>query len=274
MLRIIFLMALPLLAIANEIPNNNCEDLFHAREEGLEASQQAYNCFQQNLPNEIEKENMAHDLNQMSYLKFFMAEYFMEEKTEFLSDAIDLSEKALLLFGAKYSIPTYETLSAFEKKVLAVSLYNYGLTTSRYVDIKGQWEAIKRMGDIKRSMDSILRIKEDSTAVYGAHRTLGIFHMKVPAIAGGKIELSKQYLTHAIESSLYNGDLSLYPANNIAYSDLMLKLGNNEESCRQLQLVAVLTEADVRAMDNDLFYESMEKVKEAKSLYNSRKCEK
>jgi hypothetical protein len=270
MLKIIFLIAFPILTLAND----NCAELFRAREEGLAAAKNAYLCYKENLPNETAKENIAHHLNQMSYLKFFMAEYFMEEKTDFLLDAIDLSEKALLLFGQKYSIPAYEKLMASEKKVLAVSLYNYGLTTSRYVDIKGQWEAIKRMGDIKRSMDSILRIKEDSTAVYGAHRTLGIFHMKVPAIAGGKIELSKQYLTLAIENSRDNGDISLYPANNIAYSDLMLKLGNNEESCRQLQMVAVLTESDIRSMKNDLFYESMEKVKEAKSLLNSRKCAK
>ena len=116
MLRIIFLMALPLLAIANEIPNNNCEALFHAREEGLEASQQAYNCFQQNLPNEIEKENMAHDLNQMSYLKFFMAEYFMEEKTEFLSDAIDLSEKLSYFLEPSIQSPLMKLYRLLKKK--------------------------------------------------------------------------------------------------------------------------------------------------------------
>lgn len=253
--------------------NDNCDELFIKREEGLSASKLAFNCYQVNLANQKERVSISHHLNQMSYLKFFMAEFFMEEKTDVLLEAIDLSEKSLLLFGTKYSIPTYEKLSPSEKKSLADSLYYYGLTTSRYIDIKGQWEAIKRMGDIKRSMDSLIRIKEESTAFFGAHRTLGIFHMKVPAIAGGKIELSKQYLLYAIENSKFSGDLSLFPANNIAYSELLMKLDKKEESCHQLKIVAELSEPEVRSMDNNLFYETMEKVKEAKELIQTRKCE-
>ena len=269
MLKIIFLMTFSMLANANDI----CDDLYKKREEGLIASELAFNCYRGNLSNQIEKISISHHLNRMSYLKFFMAEFFMEDKIDFLLEALDLSEKSLLLFGPKYSIPTYEQLSPEEKKPLAESLYYYGLVTSRYIDIKGQWEAIKRMGDIKRSMDSLIRIKEESTAYYGAHRTLGIFHMKVPAIAGGKIELSKQYLLYAIENTKFNGDLSLFPANNIAYSELLMKLGDKEESCHQLKIVANLSEQEVRSMDNNLFYETMEKVREAKELIQSRQCE-
>ena len=52
-----------------------------------------------------------------------------------------------------------------------------------------------------------------------------------------------------------------------------MKLGDKEESCHQLKIVANLSEQEVRSMDNNLFYETMEKVREAKELIQSRQCE-
>jgi tetratricopeptide (TPR) repeat protein len=268
MLSLILFLTLPYLAFGSQ----SCDELFMAREKGLEQSQSAFTCYQQNIKTQSQKQDIAHHLNRMSYLKFFIAEYLVQEKEELLLEAIEFSEKSLLLFGPKYSVPTYMKLEPIEKQLVASALYNYGLSTARYVDIKGKWEAIKRMEDIKRSMDSIIRIKEETTAFYGAHRTLGIFHMKVPFIAGGRIELSKKYFAEALENTRFSGEISLYPANNLVFSDLMYKLGQNDESCRHLILIAKLTENDVRAMENDLFLETMEVIKEAKELLVSRKC--
>jgi hypothetical protein len=250
----------------------NCEELYINREQGLSTATDALKCFEQDLATLINKEQKAHAFNRMSYLKFFIAEYHLAEKEETLLEAINLAEKSLLLFGTKYAVTEYMNLSAVEKKLLAEALYNYGLTTARYIDIKGQWEAIKRMEDIKRSMNTIIRIKEEATAFYGAHRTLGIFHTKVPVIAGGKIELAKQYMQTVLENTPFSGDISRYPANNLAYADLMFKLENKKEYCHHLNLVAALTETEVRAMDNGLFFETMQSVKDAKKLVTSRKC--
>ena len=252
--------------------NPGCEVLFQTREIGMSEANEALQCYEKDLSTLSNKEQKAHALNRMSYLKFFIAEYHLTEKEETLLQAINLAEKSMLMFGTKYAVSEYMNLSASEKKLLAEALYNYGLTTARYIDIKGQWEAIKRMEDIKRSMNTIIRIKEEPTAFYGAHRTLGIFHTKVPVIAGGKIELAKQYMQTVLENTSFTGDVSLYPANNLAYADLMYKLENKKEYCHHLNIVAALTETEVRAMENGLFFESMQAVKDAKKLVISRKC--
>ena len=252
--------------------NSTCEELYLDREKGQSEAVEALNCYKKDQTTLSDKEQKAHALNRMSYLKFFIAEYYLTEKEDTLLEAIDLAEKSMLLFGTKYAVTEYMNLTASEKKLLAEALYNYGLTTARYIDIKGQWEAIKRMEDIKRSMNTIIRIKEETTAFYGAHRTLGIFHTKVPVIAGGKIELAKQYMQIVLTNTQFMGDVSLYPANNLAYADLMFKLENKKEYCHHLNIVAALTETEVRAMDNGLFFESMQAVRDAKKLVVSRKC--
>ena len=267
MSKILLLLLLPVIAFANP-----CDDLYDAREEGLAKSEAAFACYNTELTSVANRNAKAHALNQMSYLKFFMAELFLEEKTAALLEGIALSEKALLSFGAKYSIPEYKKLTPQEQKILAVSLYNYGLTTARYVDIKGTMEALKRMEDIKKSMATIIRIGQEATAHYGAHRTLGIFHTKVPAIAGGQINLAKEYLEKAIAGTIYSQGLSTYPANNIAYADYLFKQGKKAEACSQLSLVMKLTPEEVRSMNNQLYSETLKDISNATELSNSRKC--
>ena len=196
----------------------------------------------------------------------------MDYKMTVLSEGISLAERGILLYGEKYNVAEYLKLNAPEKETLAWLLYNYGLTTSRYVDLAGKFEAIKRMEDIKKSMNSIIRMKEEKTSFFGAHRTLGIFHMKVPAIAGGRIEISKQYLDKAVAETKDETGLSQYPANNIALADLYYKLGKNEEACEQLALVKDLDEAKILDLDNGHVIETTADVKEAKESYRTRRC--
>jgi hypothetical protein len=251
---------------------DNCLELFNNRHLGQAKAQEALNCYKKESEFEVTREAKALSLSQMSYLNFFIAEYHLENKEKTLLEGIDLADKAIWLFGPKYSLQTYATLTSSEKKVLAEALYHYGLTTARYIDIKGQWEAIKRMEDIKKSMNTIIRIKEDETAYYGAHRTLGIFHIKVPYIAGGRIELAKNFLNTAIEKTSFEKELSIYPANNVAYADLMFKTGQNEEGCYHLSLVARLSSDDIVKMNNGLYAETIQSVKDAKNLQQTRKC--
>lgn len=266
MLKILMLLAFPLISFAQ----SNCDELFEAREKGLQSARDAFACFEkQTSTQRIEK---AHALNRMSYLKFFMGEYFLTEKLDPLYEALTLGEKSVLLFGEKYSLDQYAKLSDQELSVLAEGLYTYGLSVARYVDLKGKLEAIKRMEDIKKSMNTIIRIKREETAFYGAHRTLGIFHTKVPGIAGGQIQLAGPYLQKAIQGSLYKGTLSLYPSNNVSYADLLFKQGNNSQACVELKAVVALTASDVKAMDNHYYLESMDDVRKAKELFAAKRC--
>ena len=268
MLKLLLLIAVPFMVYAEE----SCPDLFANRGSGLVNSQQAFTCYQASITPTSSRRDVTHALNQMAYLKFFIAENFMKEKEDTLLESINISEKALSKFGPKYNLVEYRKLSDEERKVVAEALYTYGLTVARYVDVKGFLEALKRMDDIKKSMLTIIRLKEEATAFYGAHRVLGIFHMKVPAIAGGDIEISKEYLPKAVQSTLFSGELSRYPLNNTVYADLLYKLGKTQESCHQLRLVAALTDEEVSNLDNGLLFETLGNVRDAKVKMINHKC--
>lgn len=264
------LSLLLLLANLSIAQTTECEALYADRGASLARSEAAYACFEKQVP--TDNVTTARRLNRLAYLKFFMAEHFLESKTEMLLEAIALAEKSMLVFGKKYDLAAYRALMSEEKEELAWALYHYGLATSLYVDIKGIAEALRRMDDIKRSMSTILRIEQFAVAHSGAHRTLGIFHMKVPVIAGGDIEISKTYLPLAVNSTLRSGGLSVYPINNSVYADLLYKLGQKEAACAQLRMVAELTDSDVAALDNGFDFETRVHVREAKKNLRSRQC--
>lgn len=246
-----------------------CDDLFEERHTGVAKAREAFSCYEKSASaTRLEK---AHALSRMSYLKFYINEYFSEAEKEPLLEGIKFAETGLLLFGTKYDVAAYSALPAAEKEALGWLLYNYGLTTSRYVDIAGPLEAIRRKEDIQKSMTTIIRIKEDAVSFYGAHRTLGIFHMKVPAIAGGNIKLSEPYFTKAIQSTLAMGTLSAFPSNNLSLGELYLKLNQDAKGCAEIKLVASLTDNDIVALSNGHILETRQTVVKARDLLE-KKC--
>lgn len=249
---------------------STCDGLFDLRHEGERRSVEALNCYQAQAKSS-ERIVKAHALSRMSYLKFYINEYFNEARTAPLLEGIRLAEEGVNLFGNKYDIASYLKLPAAEKEVLGWAMYNYGLTMSRYVDIAGPLEAIRRMEDIKKSMNSIIRMKEEDVSFFGAHRTLGIFHMKVPAIAGGNIKLSEPYLTKAITSTLAFSGISAFPSNNLALAELYLKQNQDSKACSMIGAVAALTESDILKLANGHILESRQTVQKAKEL-QAKKC--
>ncbi len=264
MLRGLFLFLFPVVVFAS-----NCDVAFDERHEGIQKSREALECFEKSVSGA--RQEKAHALSRISYLKFYIAEFFMEKKSTLLLEAIAQAEQGVLLFGAKYDVAAYLKLPAVEKEILGGLLYHYGLTTSRYIELAGPLEAIRRMEDIKKSMNTIIRMKEESVSFFGAHRTLGIFHMKVPAIAGGDIKLSEPYLTKAINSTLAFGTMSAYPSNNLALGELYLKENRDQEACELITAVATLSESDILKLVNGHILETRQTVKKANELLE-KKC--
>lgn len=250
----------------------NCDSLYTDRHLGQEASTKAFECYSRTLSSAQTRADQALILTRMSYLKFTIAEFYLELKLDALYEAFTLGERAILLFGAKYDLDAYASLSESELDVLGEAFYSYGVSLSRYVDLKGRLEAIKRMEDIKKSMNSILRINRENTVFFGAYRTLGIFHLKVPSIAGGQIQLSRPYLEKAIQGSIFRGGLSRYPGNNLSYAEVLFKLSKSAEGCAELKNLGTLTEADLALMDNGYVLETKSALTKAAELRQLKKC--
>lgn len=264
MFQVVFLVFTALTAFASD-----CDSLYDLRHESSQRATEALSCYSKiSSSSRLEK---AHALSRMSYLKFYINEYFSEAQKEPLLEGIRFAETGLLLFGTKYDVAAYTNLPADEKEVVGWLLYNYGLTTSRFVDIAGPLEAIRRKEDIQKSMTTIIRMKEESVSFYGAHRTLGIFHMKVPAIAGGNIKLSEPYFTKAIQSTIAMGTLSAFPSNNLSLGELYLKLNQDAKGCAEIKMVASLTDNDIVALSNGHILETKQTVAKARDLLE-KKC--
>lgn len=251
---------------------DTCSPLFDRRGEGASVTLEAMGCYEESLRNVNDAETKSQYLVKISYLKFFQAENYTQRKESLLFEAMEIAEKGLEAFGPKYSLGDYRKLSASSQTLVAESLYNYGLIVARYVDEKGVVEALKRMDDIKKSMTTIIRLKQEAVAHFGAHRVLGIFHTKVPSIAGGDLKLAKTYLEAALEGSRYSGDLSRYPLNHVVYSDYLYKVGEKDRACAELRKVMDLSASDIKNLDNGLFHESMENVASARESFKERKC--
>lgn len=260
----IFAVLFPVISFAQ-----NCDDLFEERHLGATKAREAFSCYEKSVT--ASRLDKGHALSRMSYLKFYISEYFPADKSNALLEGIALAEKGVLLYGPKYDVTAYLKLSPEEKHSLGWLLYNYGLTTSRYVEIAGPLEAIRRKEDIQKSMTTIIRMKEEPVSFYGAHRTLGIFHMKVPAIAGGNIKLSEPYFTKAIQSTIAFGTISAFPSNNLALAELYLKLNQDAKACAEIKSVAALSENDIVALANGHILETRQTVAKARDLME-KKC--
>lgn len=243
-----------------------CDSLYHSRHLGEAKAREALTCYEKELPTAKGHEAKGIILNKMAYLNFFIGEYHSDKRLAILQKGIDLAEESMLQFGTKYSIDDYRKLSPSELKVLAESLYLYGFISARWVDIRNStMDALRRMNDIKRPMLTILRLNEGDLYHRGAERVLGIFYMKVPAIAGGDMKLSGDYL----EKSRLAGS---FPVNHFVYAEWLYKSGKRAEACKELSLISDLTEDDVKLLKNGFYYESLIDVQKARALRAEYEC--
>ena len=246
-----------------------CDDLYEVRHKDQASAEAAFECYKSESEGS-DRAIAAHALSRMGYLKFTIAEFFLDYKLDALQEAFTLSEKALFLYGAKYDSDLYATLPKSEQDIVGFTYYAYGLSLSRYVDLKGKLEAIRRMEDIKKSMNTIMRMNQNSVAFGGALRTLAIFNMKVPSIAGGQIKLSLPYIEKAISTSLFRGSLSRYPGNNLARAEITFKVGKAEDACGELAALNALSAADIESMANGYVLETQSDLSKARDLFNSQ----
>ncbi|MBD65984.1 MAG: hypothetical protein CME62_12305 [Halobacteriovoraceae bacterium] len=252
----------------------NCDDLYERRGESLSTLKLGKQC----LKDLIATSNLSKDLkgeaiSDLSYLMFFEAEYYLDNDEDKMLAALNKAKEGAEIFGELNDFRVYRKLSQAEQAALAEALYNFGTITARYIDLKGKWEAIKRMGDIKKPMSSVIRLKQQEYAHYGAHRTLAIFYLKVPGIAGGSIEKSKEFFDVVMKQTTDATGLSSYPLNNMVYADYLFEVDKDKEACAQLAMVKNLTAADIAKLDNGFEFETGEQVKEAARRFAANKCQ-
>jgi hypothetical protein len=251
---------------------NDCNYLFSQRGISLEKTSAGYSCFDKLNQSTTTTFDKTYNLNKMSYLKFLEATMFNNDKVEALKKSYELAQDAIKQYGNLFSRESIQNLPENELKLVAESYYLYGTAVSSYIEIMGRWEAVKRMSEIKNTMTMILSLKLPETFYYGAYRTLAIFNLRVPKIAGGNINRSRAFFQRLEKESTNEINVMSYPVGHIFYAEYFRKTGKNEEACRQLEKVKDLTDIEIKTYFNDLYYETLVDRDLAKEQFEKYSC--
>jgi hypothetical protein len=249
---------------------DECVELFDKRGEDLNTTLAAYDCFdQQNPENKLDK---AKKLNQMAYLKFFEATYFKNNRLNTFVKSYSLAEKAAELYGILFEHKQLRDLPSEQVDQIALAYYLYGTSLSNYVDIKGKVAAILNMSKIKKASRTILALKKPGTFHYGAYRNTAMFYYKVPMLAGGSMKKAKVFFEKLIKVSKNSINVSSYPVNHILYAEYLKEVKQKTKACAQLTLVIKLTDDEIEAYFKDLSYETKKDRIEAQKAFERYSC--
>jgi hypothetical protein len=248
---LVFLTTFSLYASAND-----CNTLYDNRGEDLDTTVLAYSCFEDLNKSNISKLKKSSNLNKMSYLKFFQASFFENDSINSLATSFTLAKDSIKLYAPLFNRVDVLALPSSQVDQVALSYYLYGTAVSKYVDLKGKWEAIKRKSEIKNTMKMILGLKKPSTFHFGAYRTLAIFNLKVPKIAGGDLKKSGMFFKKLFKDSMTEINVISYPVGHIFYSEYLFKIGKKNDACKELDLVKSLTDQEIDRYFQDLKFET------------------
>ncbi len=251
---------------------SECENLYEQRGESLQTTLEAFECFEKANEGVSDQFEKSKNLNKMAYLKFFQGSFYENDSLNVLYKSFSLVQDSIKLFGPLFNRDAIEVLTQDQIEEVALSYYLYGTSVSKYVDLKGKWEAIKRMSEIKNTMKMILSLKQPSTFHFGAYRTLAIFNLKVPKIAGGSLARSKMFFEKLMEESKTSLGVISYPVGHIFYAEYLIKTGNKQSACAELNLVKSLTDEQIEANFKDLVYETKKDREVAKETFENYSC--
>lgn len=233
---------------------NDCTYLYGKRGDSLDSANKAIACYEAMTTDSKLLESKK--LNQISYLKFFVATYFEDDSLQNLRDAYNTAKDSIEQYSRIFDSTAARNLEVIEKQEVALSYYLYGTAVSKYVDLKGKWEAIKRMSEIKNSMTTILKMKEAQTFHFGAYRTLAIFNLKVPSIAGGDLNKSKLFFERLMKESKNELGISSYPVGHYYYAEYLYRVSKKDEACSELFLLKNLSDKDIENFFPTLIFET------------------
>jgi len=261
-----------MITISSIASATECNDLYSSRGQNLQTTIDAYNCFDNNNEGNISNHEKSVNLNKMAYLKFFEGSFYENDALNSLYKSFSLAQDAIKLYGPLFNKEAVIDLPTVQVEEVALSYYLYGTSLSKYVDLKGKWEAIKRMSEIKNTMKMILSLKKPSTFHFGAYRTLAIFNLKVPKIAGGSLSRSGMFFEKLMKESKTQINVISYPVGHIFYAEYLRRIGKNQESCQQLDLIKSLTNDEIETYFQDLKFETIKDRNVAEETFKQYSC--
>lgn len=249
---------------------NNCERLYFDRGEGIDKLEEAIECYKSTK----EKNQLLElkRLNSLSYLYFFKSMFYGKNKESSLIKSYNFAKDSINKYGTMFNTAPIRNLPKEEKSQVARAYYLYGTAVSQYIELKGKWVAIKRMSEITKSMTSVLRLRLPETFYYGAYRTLAIFNLKVPKVAGGSLAKSKSFFEKLMKESLNGLGVSSYPVGHYFYAEYLYRVSRKNDACSELQKVIDIKDKEIYEFFPDLIPETFKDRENAIKKFEEYNC--
>lgn len=247
----------------------SCLPLFEKHGLEPQASQLAIACYEKEYNAATSRDVKASALNYLSQLHFFMAvNEDRQNESSRLQNAVDLSEKSVLLFGPWLDDQAYLKLGTDDRRLLSIALYSYGTSLAKLSETQGSLVVVAKWPSIQKVMKLIMRLGHPDVAGFGAHRTLAIANTRMPAPFGDK-KLAEQYLKFAIQKS-DRGGFSSYLSNHTMLADLYFRQDRKNEACSQIQLLANLKNEQITSQTEAGVYEGLTERRNAQKLLKEK----
>ncbi len=252
--------------------SQSVEDLYEDRL-NQESAKKAAQIFFEQASVDTNLDTQCQNYNKAAYLTFFRAATELinlpknttdEEKKKALEKEKELLKKTMDMTKLcdKSSKPEY----------YAESLYHFGTALARFSQIEGDFTAFKNWPQIKKSMKTIISLKQSETFYYGAFRTLGIANTEMPPGIGSRSN-ALRYLETAVNKTLWPArKISLYVFNSISLAKLYFKTDKKKEACEILAEINSLDEEQIFKENFNLAPETILDQKRSIEDFNKFNC--
>lgn len=154
-----------------------------------------------------------------------------------------------------------------EQLLLAEAMYSKGVSLAQWGNLSGVASSIGRLPEVLGLMDRIEMLDQSQISDYGPYRTIGRINFVLPAIFGGDLAKSEEFLTQAYRKTLLDGErYSVNGYNNLYLAETMYKRGRENQAKRLLE---TFLQVDVETLDVNMIPENREAYRLAEELLTS-----
>ena len=158
-------------------------------------------------------------------------------------------------------------LNEDQRLLLAEAMYAKGVSLAQWGNLNGVASSIGRLPEVLGLMDRIEMMNLSHISEYGPYRTIGRINFVLPALFGGDLAKSEEFLTQAYRQSLVEGQrYSSNGYNNLYLAETLHKRGKETQAKRLLE---TFLQADFDTLAEGSEPENREALRVAQDLFDS-----
>ncbi|MCB0377195.1 MAG: hypothetical protein KDD33_01755 [Bdellovibrionales bacterium] len=253
-------------AQANQENAKAAEDAYNLRdytEAGVANAQTAADLYQDLIDSETDEEVKMSYMTKQASAYYFIGSADDDKKTQIAAyeKAMEISDNLQTMLGVdkdkshqldeKQVADIKNSLSDTKEALLAEAWYNKGISLAQWGNLKGISTSIGKLPVVIGHMENIERLGYADIHEYGPYRTVGRIRYKLPAILGGDLEESEQYLKDATTKTLAPGQrYSINGYNNLYFAETLYKRGK-ENAAKTLLKAFIKADFATLAVGNE-----------------------